>query len=470
MMQEKFLHFLPEQEQEEHNLLTLISKYQEAKDFTTKQNIFDFFKKIKKNELSEDLKSFLIKEFEIPEEYFKEPFDIEKILSCLILKPEKNTITTELNESKEKKEKSQQIYTIEIDTLITPPGEQKIQIEKGEKNLKEKEIVDREEMLKKLLEENNEKYFCVQGKKTEQQMMRKQDYKMFVIPSLGKLILICNNTKNATFIINEKIEMPKSFDSKEIKSYLETQKKLEFYCSLTKDQLKTLEKIQLVNQINWSDEKKWKEDILNILTNSIKCENISIEKIKGTIEENIKIERKGMRQTIINFLRGLSKKNLGQNYKALYELAMKELKFSEREYLESTFKDVLSEVRKEKIPKKLTQNVREFLEKLKPEKLREDSKELYDLAISNDIFLLREYSLVKFRDMLCTIRGEKEIDPKELIKSVRNFLEGLSDEGLEQNYKILYKRAMKEILFSEEKYSLDAFRQMFSRIIKGRKI
>ncbi|MEK9129955.1 MAG: hypothetical protein AAB526_00950, partial [Patescibacteria group bacterium] len=306
MMQEKFSpikfpeesHFLPEEEQkkflskkeqEEYNLLTLISNYQEEKDFYKKKKCLDLLKReLEKNELSEDLKSFLIKEFEIPEEYFKEPFDIEKILSCLILKPEKNTITTELNESKEKKEKSQQIYIIKIDTVITPPDTQEMQITEQDGSFKEKQIINREGMLIKLLEENNmasDEYFCAQGK-TGKQMMRKEEYKMFVIPSLGKMVLICNEEGNVTFVINEKIEAPKSFDLEEIKSFLETQKKLEFYCSLTKDQLKTLEKIQLVNQINWSDEKKWKEDILNILTSKIEFKNLSTDEIKNIIKEN----------------------------------------------------------------------------------------------------------------------------------------------------------------------------------------
>ncbi len=129
---------------------------------------------------------------------------------------------------KEMKEKIQQkINTIEIDTVITPPDKQEMQIEKCDKNFKEKKTISREKMFVELLKENGKtsnEYFCIQGE-NEKQMMRGEEYKMFVIPSLRKMVSICDEEGNATFVINEKIEMPESFDSEYIKSYLEKQEK-----------------------------------------------------------------------------------------------------------------------------------------------------------------------------------------------------------------------------------------------------
>ena len=102
-------------------------------------------------------------------------------------------------------------------------------------------------------------------------MIRKESYEMFIIPSLEKMILVCDEEGNSTFIINRLSETP------------------HFYYSLSKDQLKALKDSELIDQIDWRNLDKWKEDLLNSLTKPKQSnyEQLTEDEIKKILE-NIK--------------------------------------------------------------------------------------------------------------------------------------------------------------------------------------
>lgn len=166
-------------------------------------------------------------------------------------------------------------------------------LENGSGNGYEKKIIPRLETLVEMIEKegvSREDYCCLAGKNKEN-MLRSESYVMVIIPELEKMVFVCNEEGNATFVIHDAPDME---DLQKIKSGEETEmneRSPEFYYRMTKENLRTLNQAaEIVSVINWS-ENNWPERIEEELTKDLK-NSLTGAEIKEIIEAGDKAGKK----------------------------------------------------------------------------------------------------------------------------------------------------------------------------------
>lgn len=92
-------------------------------------------------------------------------------------------------------------HMLVLDNVILPPDEGE-GIKKGSgAGVETKEYIPRTRYLVDLLSEMKIEYAVIDGTNTDE-MMRQLSYKAFLLPTLGKMVLVCDEEGNATYIIN----------------------------------------------------------------------------------------------------------------------------------------------------------------------------------------------------------------------------------------------------------------------------
>ncbi|MFA6547488.1 MAG: hypothetical protein WCT11_00910 [Candidatus Magasanikbacteria bacterium] len=137
-------------------------------------------------------------------------------------------------------------------SIILPPDSGEIITGSGE-GIETKKIIPRTQYLMEILSEMGLKYEIYDGQNTPD-MMRSLSYKAFVVEDIHKMVLVCNEEGNATFVVHKLNEGEKDDWGN--------------YTVLTKDQLKELKK-EKISQINFDcTSEEWKEKIKIYLTDS----------------------------------------------------------------------------------------------------------------------------------------------------------------------------------------------------------
>ncbi|MDI6603327.1 MAG: hypothetical protein QME57_04475, partial [Patescibacteria group bacterium] len=279
--------FRKEIARDQEKLFLIISKARASRNLEEREIYRERLReKIRMGKVNRECLNFLIKELNIEEEY-PGKFGVlytKEIVDFLI--PRKIEKGLEI-------EREEPSNLFKVGEVLVPPDPEKSIIERGEESFLEKKSIPRIEILTQLLEENGiptNRYFCIEGV-VNKEMMRKQSYRMFIIPPLEKMLLVCNEEDNATFVIN-KVESPELFDKVSLEEYYSrTKNQLIFYCSLRKSQLKALKKTGIVEQIDWSSNVGvWEEKILDVLTKPVnpKLKSISTAEICELIREKVR--------------------------------------------------------------------------------------------------------------------------------------------------------------------------------------
>jgi len=113
--------------------------------------------------------------------------------------------------------------------------------------------------------------------------MRRESYVMFVIPDLKKLVLICDEEGNATYIIHNAPTKDEFEKLKRDEEVAESERSPSFYYKMTKDDLQILMKeLGIVSSIKW-DEEKWLEKVEDELTKEVNF-NFKMEDTKQILE------------------------------------------------------------------------------------------------------------------------------------------------------------------------------------------
>lgn len=92
-------------------------------------------------------------------------------------------------------------HMLVLDGVILPPDEGE-GVKKGSGvGMEAKEYIPRTRYLIDLLSEMKIEYAVIDGTNTDE-MMRQLSYKAFLLPTLGKMVLVCDEEGNATYIVN----------------------------------------------------------------------------------------------------------------------------------------------------------------------------------------------------------------------------------------------------------------------------
>lgn len=165
---------------------------------------------------------------------------IEKVVNALIPTEKKQTAAVETFDIEPK--------FVEVDEVILPTPPSSKPFKPGPEDYREIfKKIPRYKILIKLLEYYRitvERYYIVKGK-LPADMVREEQYMMVVIPELKKMVLVCDQVSNGTFVVHYPTEHPE-----------------EFY-RLSKEILRLL---PMVTEIVWSNEERWKNQILDNLT------------------------------------------------------------------------------------------------------------------------------------------------------------------------------------------------------------
>jgi len=140
------------------------------------------------------------------------------------------------------------IRIIETPDTVVNPDEPKKPIEKGGENFEKAKLIPRTNIIIELLIENGiepKNIFIFTGN-NKPGMVRVESYNMIMLPGLKMMILVCDEERNATFIIDDY-----------------TESNPQQYYHLTKEQLKQHPKVSC---LKWQDKENWKTKILDILT------------------------------------------------------------------------------------------------------------------------------------------------------------------------------------------------------------
>ncbi len=121
------------------------------------------------------------------------------------------------------------------DEVLIPPDAAEVVIGQGEGRLEEKVVIPRTRYLIELLTEMNLDYSIKSGRVDKATMMRGQTYVAFFIPALKKIVLVCNEEGNRTFVVHR----------------VETTKDITSYTALTKEELKDLKPDAEVTNVIW---------------------------------------------------------------------------------------------------------------------------------------------------------------------------------------------------------------------------
>ncbi|MFC1598373.1 hypothetical protein ACFL2M_02470, partial [Patescibacteria group bacterium] len=138
--------------------------------------------------------------------------------------------------------------TTRIDDVILPPGLGEVLPGEG-KGMEPKEVIPRTEYLMEVLTQLNLEYELIDGTNTGN-MMRKLSYKAFIIPEIGKCVLVCNEEGNATYILHQQPVETTWEDA---------------YLNFTKDELKNRIPGDQVSYIEWTEVESWQIRITKLL-------------------------------------------------------------------------------------------------------------------------------------------------------------------------------------------------------------
>ena len=138
---------------------------------------------------------------------------------------------------------------IKTTKTILPPGEGEAITGSGE-GMEEKKYIPRTRYFMELMEEMDLEYTLIEGENTDE-MMRQREYIPFAIQDKQRLVFICNEEGNATYIVAS--EDPEG--------------EWEQYAGMTKDELREMrEKVGGVGLVSWKGKSKsWKEKVKKIL-------------------------------------------------------------------------------------------------------------------------------------------------------------------------------------------------------------
>ncbi|PKL72756.1 hypothetical protein CVV26_00655 [Candidatus Kuenenbacteria bacterium HGW-Kuenenbacteria-1] len=453
-----------QENQKTHNIFSIIIEGQEEKNLEEKEKYRQKLKKeMEKGSINKEAKDFLFSEFKI--EKSNENLSIDELVDFLIPNKftKKKSAPTPIETSKIKEEPP--LNVIEINDILIPANKNLMPRKEQKNNYNQEKIKTKSgnkiEMLTKLLEKNNKPYLRIKGE-VEKEMMRKEGYEMFVIPFFKKMILVCNEERNATFIIH-KIENPESFDPINPKTYYENNKEaLKFYYSMTKDELKALKGIELVSLIIWSNKEKWENDILNILTKQID-QKIDQKEILEIIKKEEKLEK--ISERVKEYLRSLNDGELMKSGSQLYKEAEfhgEKIDLKSAGYSFGAFQSLLTEIRIEKGIKLFCDQVKEYLESLPNKELKKSNLLLHQKVIEKFKVTSERYPLKTFESILSNVRVEKEI--KLYWEDVKKELISLSAKELSQKSSYFYKKIQEKLGFTENDYSFSAFRYILGKV------
>lgn len=152
------------------------------------------------------------------------------------------------------------VYRLQ-DTIL--PADDKPQIKLGNGTFEQAGQIPRAEILTRLLLDSkfenlpgegriNKKDIIIITGKNSESMVRKESYRLFLIRRLNKIVFVCNEEGNNTFVINGIIE---GIDGADDIS------KLEPLYDLKKSELKELKNLDLLEEVRWGKKEKWEEKL-----------------------------------------------------------------------------------------------------------------------------------------------------------------------------------------------------------------
>lgn len=205
-----------------------------------------------------------------------------------------------------------------IKAVILPSQKKETSGAKGESDFKEKRLIPRFETLIDFLDKNGiktDEYICYEGE-NPREMMRGQSYIMFVLPGLKKMVLVCDEEGNATYIIHTSPNQEEFEKLKKDEEMDENERSPKFYYQKTKSELQILgKKLGIISWAKW-DERNWLTKIENELTKDFDKEF----SLKNILE--IFINKTEFLENTFNQeeLKPLSLENLDQNPELLKSL------------------------------------------------------------------------------------------------------------------------------------------------------
>ncbi len=164
---------------------------------------------------------------------------------------------------------------VEIEDMILPTDDEP-KLKPGITEYEPPKTIPRTNMLIKMLKEygiESNEYIIISGRNNPD-TVRQQSYKMFLLPKIDKMVFVCDEEGNATFILHQL-----AADTDNIKKIY----------SLKKSELKVMN--ELVDQINWTNQKEWEEQIFEAITKEspISGKIINWKEFIQTIREQIQI-------------------------------------------------------------------------------------------------------------------------------------------------------------------------------------
>ena len=138
---------------------------------------------------------------------------------------------------------------IKTTKTILPPGEGEVITGSG-KGIEEKKYIPRTRYFMELMEEMDLEYTLIEGENTDD-MMRQGEYIPFAIPDKQRLVFICNEEGNATYVVESD----------------DPEGEWEKYADMTKDELREMRaEVGGVGLVEWGGQaESWKEKIKQIL-------------------------------------------------------------------------------------------------------------------------------------------------------------------------------------------------------------
>ncbi|MFC1615997.1 hypothetical protein ACFL21_02560 [Patescibacteria group bacterium] len=176
--------------------------------------------------------------------------NIKSVLDGLREEHPEITVNFEETENREQRLETliDKIPLIKLKQTLVPPDEQEMNLGEGTNEFEKRALIPRTRLALEVLEDLDvELCECkIFVGKNSKNMVRQLSYKMIVVYKLNKLILICDEEDNRTFVIDG------------------TRRQKKYYC-MTKEQLKKNSKVK---DLIWnSDEDKWKKSLAKLLVN-----------------------------------------------------------------------------------------------------------------------------------------------------------------------------------------------------------
>jgi hypothetical protein len=338
--------------------------------------------------------------------------------------------------------KADQPPIIRIDEVLVPASRGP-QFPSGSKEFLERHnTIPRSKYLMKLLADyglDPQEYLVIEGR-NEPKMYRRESYRMFVVPPLEKMVLVCDEENNATFIIHELTQNTRK------------------YFSQTKDELR--QQARLVETIEWfrgqdwdagQVKENWEQKMLDALTREspISGKDIDNQSLIEQIKGQLIFPEPGAREAALEFLRNKSGDELMEKNRSKLRAEFfdrPETTPDERKLTLLNFKDLVRQVRTEKgrkkydmAPKKILDRVGGFLKALDDDRIRligTTMNELYDeyLKLPDLSETERDYDFNRFSSLVAGERRRRKLNAKieftgkDTVKKVKEFLSRLSDD------------------------------------------